>query len=269
MKPLVDSHCHLDLLAAHQRPIDVDVAVNGARADGIVHILCVAVSCSKVRDVLAIADRYDGVSASVGIHPTSTEEEESDASPETLTKLANHPKVVAIGETGLDFYYGPDDRSGQIKRFRRHIRAARMTNLPLIVHTRDARDDTMRILREEGAADVGGVMHCFTESWEMAKTALDLGFYISFSGIVTFRNASELRDIARRIPRDRLLVETDSPYLAPVPHRGKTNRPQWVRCVADFVAELRGEQRDEFAVRTTANFFKCFPRAKQPDGLPF
>jgi len=226
----------------------------------------VAVSCSKVADVLAIADRYADVSASVGIHPTSTDEE-SDATPEMLTKLASHPKVVAIGETGLDFYYAPDDCSGQIERFRRHIRAARMARLPLIVHTRDARDDTMRILREEGAADVGGVMHCFTESWEMAKAALDLGFYISLSGIVTFRNASQLRDVARRVPQDRLLVETDSPYLAPVPHRGKTNRPQWVRYVADYVAELRGEEHDDFAVRTTANFFRCFPRARQPKSL--
>ena len=260
MTPLIDSHCHLDLLA-ERTGIAVEAAVNSARACGIDHLLCVAISQSNIAGVLDIASRFDKVFASVGIHPNS--EEETEIEPQALVELARHDKVVAIGETGLD-YYRSDCHPAQQQRFRNHIQAAKQSRLPLIIHTREARDDTLRILHEEGADEVGGVMHCFTENWAMAKAALELGFYISLSGIVTFRSATQLQEIARRIPADRLLVETDSPYLAPMPHRGKTNRPEWVRHVADFVADLRSEPRDVVAAYTRANFFNCFPRARHP-----
>jgi TatD DNase family protein len=166
--------------------------------------------------------------------------------------------VVAIGETGLDYYYGRDSIARQQDGFRIHIAAARELGKPLIVHTRDAREDTLRILEREGAAEVGGVLHCFTEDWAMAERALALNFYISFSGIVTFKNAKQIQDVARRVPAERLLVETDSPYLAPTPHRGKSNHPAWVRHVAEFVAQLRGESLEQVAAVTTANYFRLF-----------
>lgn len=206
--------------------------------------------------VCAIAERYPNVYASVGVHPNEQGREEPTV--ERLVVLTADPKVIAIGETGLDYYRSEGDLSWQHARFRAHIAAAREAKKPLIVHSRDARKDTLRLLREEGADEVGGIMHCFVEDWETAERAMELGFYISFSGIVTFRTALELKEVARRVPADRLLVETDSPYLAPVPYRGKSNVPGYVRHVAEHIAELRGETLEHIAEQTTANFFRLF-----------
>jgi len=193
---------------------------------------------------------------SVGVHPN--EQDATEPEPDVLAELARHPKNVAIGETGLDYFHGKGDLEWQRERFRRHVAAARLAKKPLIIHSRDARADTLAILREEGAVDVGGVMHCFTEDWDTAAAAMDLGFYISFSGIVTFRNAADLREVARRVPDDRLLIETDSPYLAPVPHRGRPNEPRYVAHVAAQLAELRGADADAIADLTRDNFARLF-----------
>lgn len=224
------------------------------------HALCVAVNMENLHRVIHLADAHDHLFASVGVHPD--EEHGADPDADTLVCLASaSDRVVAIGETGLDYYRRPDRAEIQQVRFRAHIAAARTTGKPLIVHTRSASADTIAILREEGAADVGGVMHCFTESWEVARAALDLGFYISFSGIVTFKSAEDLRQVAKQVPVDRILVETDSPYLAPVPYRGKTNEPAFVRHVAAFLSDLRGEDADAFAEQTSRNFFALFDSA--------
>ena len=228
-------------------------------------MLCVSVTLEKFPEVLALAHTYPHIFASVGVHPD--EQQGRDPSVEELVRLADDPRVVAIGETGLDYFRIKGDMTWQQERFRRHIRAARATGKPLIIHTREAAADTIRILREEGAESVGGVMHCFTESWETAQAALDLGFYISFSGIVTFRNAEPLRDVARKVPSERLLVETDAPYLAPMPHRGKTNEPAFVRHVAEQLASLRNVSLEELAATTTGNFFSLF-RMAQPVASP-
>jgi TatD DNase family protein len=195
----------------------------------------------------------------VGVHPEYTDAEEPDLA--RLLKLADHPKVIAIGETGLDYYWQKDKPEWQRARFRTHIRAALACNKPLVIHTRESADDTLRLLEEEGAQAVGGVMHCFTENWEIAKRALDLGFYISFSGIVTFKNALVIKDVAKKTPLNRVLVETDSPYLAPVPYRGKQNQPSYVLHVAEEIARLRGISLDEVASATTENFFRLFKTA--------
>ena len=226
-------------------------------------MLCVSVTLEKYPEVLALAHAHPHIFASVGVHPD--EQQGQDPSVEELVRRANDARVVAIGETGLDYFRIKGDMTWQQERFRRHIRAARTTGKPLIIHTREAAQDTIRILREEGADAVGGVMHCFTENWDTAQAALDLGFYISFSGIVTFRNAEALRDVARKVPLDRLLVETDSPYLAPMPHRGKTNEPAFVRHVAEQLANMRAQPLDALAAATTANFFSLF-RSAQPAG---
>ena len=257
--PLVDSHCHLDLLEREQMPIAEVVAE--AEAAGIGHMLCVSVSIERFGPMMRLIEPYAQISASVGVHPDGTDVHEPDE--DELVALAGMERVVAIGETGLDYYRVEGDTEWQRERFRRHIRAARACGKPLIVHTRQAREDTLRLLREEGAAEAGGVLHCFTEDWDMARQAMDLGFYISLSGIVTFRNATDLKEVARRLPADRLLVETDSPYLAPVPRRGKTNRPAWVRHVAEHVAELRGETVEQIARTTTDNFYRLFPGARR------
>lgn len=253
----VDSHCHLDFPELAERLPDVLARM---RENGVERALCVSVTLEDFPRVRALAEAHDGLYASVGVHPDYAETREPDV--DTLVALAAHPKVIAIGETGLDYYRTEGDPQAlcgwQRDRFRVHVRAARLTGKPLIVHTRAASDDTLAILREEGADAPGGVMHCFTETWDVARAALDLGFYISLSGIVTFRNAEALRDVARRVPLDRLLIETDSPYLAPVPHRGKTNEPGWVRHVGEFIATLRGLPADEFAAITTHNFDRCF-----------
>lgn len=207
-----------------------------------------------------MARTHANIYASVGVHPN--ERAGADPSVEDLIRLADDPRIVAIGETGLDYYRIDGATDWQQDRFRRHIRAARASGKPLIIHTREAAPDTLRIMAEEGAGAVGGVMHCFTESWEVARAALDMNFYVSFSGIVTFRNAEALRDVARQVPGDRLLVETDAPYLAPVPLRGKTNEPAYVRYVAECVADLRGQPFPALAEQTTGNFFELFKGAR-------
>lgn len=260
----VDSHCHLDFPELAER---LEGVLAGMRDNSVDRALCVAVTLEDFPRVRALAEQHPNLYASVGVHPDHAGCREPDVV--GLLALADHPRVIAIGETGLDYYRtegDPAEHCGwQRDRFRVHIRAARACGKPLIVHTRSASDDTVGILREEGADGPGGVMHCFTETWEVARAALDLGFYISMSGIVTFRSAESIRDVARRVPMDRLLIETDSPYLAPVPHRGKTNEPGFVRHVGEFVAALRGVDADTFARVTTENFDRCFKLAGAQD----
>ena len=227
----------------------------------VTHALCVSVTLPDFPQVLAVAEAHDNFYASVGVHPDY--EDAGLVSVEELVALANHPKVIAIGETGLDYFRLTGDLEWQRERFRTHIRAAIKADKPLIIHTRAAAEDTLRIMREENAQRIGGVMHCFTESLDVAKQAIELGFYISFSGIVTFKNAQALKDVAKAVPLERMLVETDSPYLAPVPYRGKTNQPAYVRYVAEEIASLRGISVEEVAAATTRNFFELF-RAAQP-----
>ena len=252
----VDSHCHLDFPGLLER----EEEVLGTMAENRVgQALCVSVRLEDFPRVLALAERHDGLWASVGVHPDNADCEEPDVA--RLLALADHPRVVAIGETGLDYHWHEDAPEWQRARFRTHIRAARACGKPLIVHTRSAAEDTIRLMREEGASEAGGVMHCFTESWEVAAAALDLGFYISFSGIVTFRNAKDIKAVAKRVPLDRLLIETDAPYLAPMPHRGKTNQPGWVVHVAEEIARLREEPLERIEQATTDNFFRLFRHA--------
>lgn len=254
---LTDSHCHLNMLEHDVIPN----YITRAKENGVKYFLNVSVSLAEFPKLLATAEAYDCVSASVGLHPNEQEEEVDLA---TLVKLSDHPKVVAIGETGLDYFRSTGDLDWQRDRFRRHIEAAKLVQKPLIIHTRDAKDDTIRLMREEGADKIGGVMHCFTEDWATAQLALDLGFYISFSGIVTFKNAATIQDVAKRMPLDKMLIETDSPYLAPNPHRGKPNEPGFVRFTAEYIANLRGIDLEAFAEQTTHNFFSLFKGAVRP-----
>lgn len=256
---LIDSHCHLDRLDLAAHGGSLDAALDAARAVGVGHFLCIGVSADNAATVKGLAERYADVDCSVGVHPLDLEPGAEPALDWLLGELA-HPKVVAIGETGLDYHYEPESAALQQASFRLHLEAARITGKPVIVHTREARADTLALLRE-AALPQAGVLHCFTEDWEMAKAALDIGFYISLSGIVTFRNAEALRDVARQVPADRLLVETDSPYLAPVPHRGKPNLPQYVREVAEYLALLRGVSYETLAEQTSNNFKRLFPLA--------
>ncbi|MEW8337700.1 MAG: TatD family hydrolase [Candidatus Thiodiazotropha sp.] len=258
---LVDSHCHLDRVGLAPYEGDFARLMSDTLAQGIDHLLCVSIDLESWPAMVALVADYPQVSVSVGVHPNDKERREPEV--DELLRLSRSEKVVAIGETGLDYYHGEGELDWQRDRFRRHIRAARAAAMPLIIHTRDARTDTIRIMQEEGAAETGGVMHCFTENRWMAEQALAMGFYISFSGIITFKNAAELRDVARQVPMDRLLVETDSPYLAPVPHRGKPNQPIHVRHVAECVAELKGTSLEAIADQTTANFYSCFPLAQR------
>ncbi|MGQ7958760.1 TatD family hydrolase [Pseudomonas sp. SP16.1] len=257
---LIDSHCHLDRLDLAAHGGSLDAALDAARDAGVGHFLCIGVSADNAATVKALAERYADVDCSVGVHPLDLEPGAEPALDWLLAELA-HPKVVAIGETGLDYHYEPESAALQQASFRLHLEAARISGKPVIVHTREARADTLALLRE-AALPQAGVLHCFTEDWEMAKAALDIGFYISLSGIVTFRNAEALREVARQVPADRLLVETDSPYLAPVPHRGKSNLPQYVREVAEYLAILRGVSIETLAEQTTANFKRLFPLAR-------
>lgn len=253
--PLVDSHCHLPLLER-----DLGEALAAARESGVSHMLCVAVDLPSFPGVREMAHTYPRVFGSVGVHPNSKSDGD-EPSVERLLDLADDPRIVAIGETGLDYFRQSGDLTWQHARFRTHIAAAVACRKPLIVHTRDAAADTLRLLREEGADRAGGVMHCFVEDWRTAAAAMELGFYISFSGIVTFKTATELQAVARQVPLERLLVETDAPWLAPVPKRGRTNEPAFVRYTADFLARLRDEDPNELADATTANFFKLFSGA--------
>lgn len=257
MKPLVDSHCHLDFpeLAA-----DIPGLLKSMQDNQVGWALCAGVTLERFPAMLDIVRSAPNLFAAVGVHP-DTEEDAREADLDTLIDLSNDPKVVAIGETGLDYYRLTGDLEWQRERFRTHIQAAKACGKPLIIHTRAAAADTVRVLKEEGAEQVGGVFHCFTENAEVARQALDLGFHISFSGIVTFKNAVELKEVAQQVPLDRLLVETDSPYLAPVPYRGKTNQPAYVLHVAEEIARLRELPLDTVAEATTANFFRLFSHA--------
>ncbi|WP_250460868.1 TatD family hydrolase [Microbulbifer litoralis] len=256
---LVDSHCHLDRLKLDKFGGDLNAVLDLARSRGVSKFLCVGISLDNVDSVVDIAQQNDDIVCSVGVHPLDVESGLADV--DRLLELSKKPNVVALGETGLDYYYSTETKEVQRQSFAAHLQAAGRAQLPVIVHTRDAREDTIDLIREHGDAEHAGVLHCFTESWEMAKAAMDLNYYISLSGIVTFKNAEELRDVARRIPLERLLVETDSPYLAPVPYRGKPNIPAYVREVAEFIAELRGIPYEELAEITSENFYRLFPRA--------
>ena len=253
---LVDSHCHLDRLDLPALGGTLDAVMARAESLGVGRMLCVSINLEHFPEVLSLAHRYDHVYASAGVHPS--ERDGAEPGVEELANLAGDPKVIAIGETGLDYFYNEGDLEWQRERFRRHIAAARETGLPLIVHTRDSQEDTLKILEEEGARQVGGVMHCFTGDWETAQAAMDLGFYISFSGIVTFKNAAPLREVAKKTPLDRILVETDSPYLTPVPYRGKPNQPAYVHYVAEQIAALHDTSLEQITRQTTENFNRLF-----------
>ena len=257
---LIDSHCHLNYEGLAERR---DEVLASARAAGVTGFLNISTRQREWDDVIAVAEANEDVWATVGVHP-----HEADAHPDlgalALVAATSHPDVIAIGECGLDYYYDKSDRTAQRERFQAHIEAARETGLPLVVHTRDAEDDTAEMLeRAVNAGGVRGVLHCFTGTWELARKALDLGFYVSLSGIVTFKNAQDLQHTARKLPADRLLVETDSPFLAPVPHRGRTCEPAFVADTARFVAGLRGVEVDNLAQETTGNFFKLFDKASE------
>lgn len=255
--PFVDSHCHInfpDLVA------NIDEILAQMHANEVISALCVSVNLADFPQVLALAEQHPHIYASVGVHPDYEDVEEPSVT--HLVELAQHQKIVAIGETGLDYFRLTGDLEWQRERFRTHIRAARACDKPLIIHTRSAPEDTLRIMSEEKAHEVGGVMHCFTESWEVAEAAIEMGFYISFSGIVTFKNAKQLKDVAQRVPTERILIETDSPYLAPSPHRGKMNQPAYVKHVAEEIALLRGISVDEVGRFTTENFERLFKVGK-------
>lgn len=254
----VDSHCHLNFPELSENIQSVRQLMHDEKVG---HALCISVTLDKFPEVLGLAEQYENFYASVGVHPDYENIQEPTV--EELVKLANHPKVVAIGETGLDYFRLTGDLEWQRERFRTHIRAAIITQKPLVIHTRKAVDDTLSIMREEGVERAGGVLHCFTENLEMALAGIEMGFYISFSGIVTFKNALELKEVAKQIPLERMLIETDSPYLAPMPFRGKTNQPAYVKYVAQEIANLRGISVEEVAKATTANFFKLFKHTKQ------
>ena len=254
---LVDSHCHLDFPDLSD---NLPRILELMQENGVGCAVCIGVNLEDFPRVLGLAEANRTIFSTVGVHPEATGLREPDV-PE-LVRLARHPKVIGIGETGLDYYWHKDAPEWQRERFRTHIRAALEIRKPLIVHNRDATDDTLRILAEEGAGEVGGVLHCFTEAWPVAERALSLGFHISLSGIVTFRNALVVKEVARRVPLDRLLVETDSPYLAPAPFRGKGNQPAYVRHVAEEIARLRGVSPEAIASATTANFFRLFPEVE-------
>lgn len=257
---LVDSHCHLDRLSYGSKQTDMADVLAKAAAQEVGYFLCVSVTQAQFPTMLAAIAPYPQVFVSCGVHPLN-QDPGVDAS--LLLTQAADSRVVAIGETGLDYFYSPENKEVQQASFREHIRVARALNKPLIIHTRDAQDDTLRIMREEGADQVGGVLHCFTESLEMAEAAMAMGFYISISGIVTFKNAAALQAVVKALPLERLLVETDSPYLAPIPHRGRENEPAFVRDVAQFIADLRQIPLAQLAEATSHNFFELFKLAKK------
>lgn len=256
---LVDSHCHLDRLDLRPYNNDFHQFVSGTLAAGIDHMLCVSIDLESWPGMRTLVAGHPQISISVGVHPNDFERHEPTV--EELVQIAQTPGVVAIGETGLDYYRSEGNLEWQRQRFRTHIRAAKACGRPLIIHTRAAQADTLMIMEEEGASSVGGVMHCFTEDLHMAQAALAMGFFISFAGIITFKNAADLRDVVRQIPLERLLIETDSPYLAPVPYRGKVNEPRYVKHVAECVAELKEMPIEAIAEQTKENFFRCFPLA--------
>jgi len=251
--PFVDSHCHINF---PDLAVNMDEVLAQMRTNEVVRALCVSVNLADFPQVLTLAEQYSHIYASVGVHPDYKGVEEPDVA--RLVGLAQHSKVIAIGETGLDYFRLKGDLEWQRARFRTHIRASRESGKPLIIHTREAAADTLRIMAEEKAAEASGVMHCFTETWEVAEAALAMGFYISFSGIVTFKNAKQLKEVAQRVPLERILIETDAPYLAPVPHRGRLNQPAYVKHVAEEIATLRGIGLDEVGWSTSENFARLF-----------
>lgn len=257
---LVDSHCHLDMLDLTRDQGDLNQVIKRAQANDVRYFLNVSVALNEFPTLLKTSERYPFVSTSVGLHPN----EAGEVTMDTLLDLGRHSKVIAIGETGLDYFRSQGEVEWQRQRFRLHIDAAKQLNKPLIVHTRQAKADTLLIMQESSASEVGGVMHCFSEDWDMAKAAMDMNFYISFSGVVTFKNAQILQDVAKKMPLDRMLIETDAPYLAPVPHRGKPNEPAYVRYTAEYLASLRNISLDQLAEQTTENFFTLFKGAERP-----
>jgi TatD DNase family protein len=257
---IVDSHCHLDRLELDRYDGQLDAALEAARKVGVERFLCVGISLDNAPVMVEIARQHPDVVCSVGVHPLDVGS--GTASVAQLLEMAQQPGVVALGETGLDYYYSTEHKALQQASFATHMEAAGVVGLPVIVHTRDARTDTIDLIRTHASREYAGVLHCFTETLDMARAALDLGFYISISGIVTFRNAQALRDVVRHIPLDRLLIETDAPYLAPVPHRGRPNEPAYVRAVAEFIAKLLGKDFEDIARQTTDNFYRLFPKAK-------
>lgn len=262
---LIDSHCHLDRIDLEPYEGDFHNFVRATLESGVEQMLCVCIDLESYPAMLNLVRKYENIFVSVGVHPNDRERMEPTAV--ELVEMASMPKNVAIGETGLDYFHNKDEEmTWQQSRFRTHIEAAKEARKPLIIHTRQARKDTIDIMLDEQARDAGGVMHCFTESWEMAQQALDMGFYISFSGIVTFNNATDLRDVAKRVPLERMLIETDSPYLAPAPYRGKPNQPKYVYRVAETIAELRGLEVEELAQITSKNFFDLFTAAREIAG---
>ncbi|MDA9004015.1 TatD family hydrolase [bacterium] len=256
---LIDSHCHLDRLDLTNYDNDLSKALSAAQAVGVEKMLCVGISVENREAVTAIAETYPDVVCSVGVHPLDVKQ--GLASIDDLSSWSQHPKVVALGETGLDYYYSADDAELQKESFIVHLKAGAKTELPVIVHTRDAREDTIALIKQYGSTSSAGVLHCFTESWAMASQAIDLNYCISFSGIVTFKNAQALREVVKEVPLDRLLIETDSPYLAPVPNRGKPNEPKYVRAVAECVATLKGIPVEQLIEQTADNFHRLFKKA--------
>ena len=254
---LIDSHCHLNFPDLAGR---IDEVKASMREKGVERAVVISVNVPDYPAVRALALAHEEFWATVGVHPDV--EDGPDMDEDFLVAEAAHPKIIGIGETGLDYHWCKGDLEWQRERFRRHIRAARRAGVPLVIHTREAADDTLAVMREAGADAAGGVMHCFTENWDVARAALDLGFYLSFSGILTFKNARQVQEVAAKAPLDRILVETDSPYLAPVPYRGKQNEPAYTRFVAEYLATLRGLSYDEEAAMTTANFFRLFRKAR-------
>lgn len=251
----IDSHCHLDRLDLSDFDNNLDNVVEAAKAADVEQMLCVSVTLDDFASMADKTAKYDNVHLSCGVHPLN---QEDNVDEQRLLALADNERVIAVGETGLDYFYAPETQEVQRDAFRKHIRVAKKLNKPIIIHTRDAVQDTLDIMREEGADQVGGVLHCFTESMEMAEQAIKMGFYISFSGIVTFKNASALRHVAHQVPDDRFLIETDSPYLAPVPHRGKQNQPAFVVEVAKMLSDIRGQSVEEIARLSSANYRKLF-----------
>lgn len=256
----VDSHCHLDRLELDKLGLTLPQVIAQAKANQVQHMLCVCVSLAEFEQMAQSVASFSNVSISCGEHPLHQQDNVDVA---LLLEKCSLQQVVAVGETGLDYFYAPEAKLNQQAAFVSHIQVANQVKKPLIIHTRDARSDTLALMRSHQAENCGGVLHCFTESIEMAKAALDLGFYISISGIMTFRNAAELRDVVKKLPLDRLLIETDSPYLAPVPFRGKTNQPAYVTAVADAIAEVKGISVDKLAEITTANFYNLFSYIKK------
>lgn len=253
---IIDSHCHLDSLDYATRHKNVDEVIDNAKARGVQHLISICTTVGSFEAMKQLTAHRPEVSLSCGVHPLNVEDEPFDY--DRLLAFAQEPRVVAVGETGLDYHYTPETKALQQSLFEQQIDIAKIVKKPLVIHTRSAREDTMQFLEKGHAEQCGGVLHCFTEDWNMAKRALDLGFYISISGIITFRNAEELRDVVRKVPLDRLLVETDSPYLAPIPYRGKPNQPAYVREVCEYLATLKGVSTEQMAQITTQNVQKLF-----------